>query len=280
MKSSSKLYTLITGASLGIGRSLAFECARRGMNLILIALPGRDLINIREAISRHYKVDAICFGIDLTQDEAPAEVFNFCRKNNLQVNILINNAGMGAGGLFQNIYYKQYLKMFRLNNQALVGLTYYFIRELEKHSNAHILNLSSLEAILPLPYKSVYAGTKNFTYSFSLTLREELKSSHIKVSVLCPGPTITNYEGLMRIKAHGKKSRIMVMFPKQVAQIAIKKMLQGQGIIVPGSVNYTLVRISWFIPVLTKMRILEKMFRVYRDMAPEPPVLDSGVLIN
>lgn len=260
-------YTLITGASLGIGKSLAFECAKRNMNLLLVALPGQQLLNLTNSLRRIYPIAVDCLGIDLTEDNACQKVYDWCMQKGYSVNILINNAGLGTSGLFEKIKLDYYQTMMKLNNQVLVGLTYKFLPELKKHASAYILNLSSMEAMLPLPYKSVYTGTKNFTYAFSLALREELKSDNVSVSVLCPGPTITNKEGLVRIKTQGKKSRLIVLLPRHVARIAIYKMLQGKGIIVPGRMNILLARISRIIPTATKMRILENMFRAYRTHA-------------
>lgn len=267
MNPDNKTYTLITGASLGIGKSLSYECARRGMNLILVALPGNELLILAETIKTRYGVDAIAYPVDLTEDDAPEGVWRWCSDNGYAINILINNAGIGAGGLFENINYGQYLRMLKLNNQALVGMTYYFIPELKKHANSFILNTSSMEGIIPLPYKSVYTGTKNFIYTFSLALREELKPSRIHVSVLCPGPVVTNKEGLMRLRAHGGRGKLIAMMPNQVAKIAIRKMLKGKGIIVPGRINLTLTKLIKLVPILPRMRMLEHMFRVYKTMS-------------
>ena len=260
-------YTLITGASLGIGRALAYECASRNMNLVLVALPGKELNNLTESLNKYYPIHAVSFTVDLTEEETPKKLYNWCKENNYQINILINNAGLGAGGLFEHINHEQYIKMIKLNNLALISITYYFLPELKKNREGYILNISSMEAMLPTPYKSVYTGTKNFVFSFSLALREELRSSNVKVSVLCPGPVLTNREGLLRIRAHGYRAKLIIMMPKKVANIAINKMLKGKGIIVPGYFNLTLTRISKLVPIFTRMKILESMFRVYKTQS-------------
>jgi uncharacterized protein len=268
-----RTYTLITGASLGIGKSLAYECAKRGMNLILVALPGNELFILTETIKLKYPVDAVCYPIDLTQDNAPEQLYNWCMYNHYNINILINNAGIGAGGAFESIGFNKYLTMLKLNNQALVGLTYFFINELKKNPKSFILNTSSMEGLIPLPYKTVYTATKNFIFAFSIALREELKSSKINVSVLCPGPVVTNLDGLMRIKAHGARARLITMMPSQVAKIAIRRMLGGKTIIVPGYINLALTRIIKLVPTLMRMRLLEHMFRVYKDMPQQGTII-------
>ena len=264
MQPEANYYTLITGASHGIGKALSMECASRKMNLILVALPGPDLVNIVHAIRKNYDVDVVYIPIDLTETNAPEKVFNWVKDNELIVNMLINNVGIGASGLFEYIGLDEYLMMIRLNNEVLVSLTYHFLPELKKQPKAYILNMSSLEAFLPLPYKAVYAGTKNFVYSYSLALREELKDSNVSLSVVCPGPVITNREGLLRIKSHGKHSKAIVLLPKHVARAAIFYLLKGKGVIVPGFMNIAITRLVRILPVQFKMSLLERMFRVYR----------------
>jgi hypothetical protein len=133
-----------------------------------------------------------------------------------------------------------------------------------KQSQAYILSLSSLEARLPLPYKAIYTGTKNFVYAFSLAIAQELKFSNIKVSVLCPGPVLTNPDGLSRINAHGRRSKLLMMYPEQVAAIAIRAMLKGRRVIVPGFLNSVFFKLGAILPVGMKMNILERIFRVYK----------------
>jgi len=154
--------------------------------------------------------------------------------------------------------------MMMLNNKVMVEMTYHFLPELERHKQAFILSLSSLEARLPLPYKAIYTGTKNFVYAFSLAIAQELKFSNIKVSVLCPGPVLTNPEGLSRIKAHGKRSRLLMMYPDEVARIAVRAMLKGKQVIVPGVLNAIFFKLGSILPVGMKMNILERLFRVYK----------------
>ncbi|MEN7549162.1 SDR family NAD(P)-dependent oxidoreductase [Rapidithrix thailandica] len=260
-----KKYTLITGASHGIGKEMARVFAEKKHNLILVALPGPELKEQSKELQEKYSVDVRYFGVDLTDENAPKSTYEWCKQESLSINILINNAGIGTGGIFENLDLTFYNKMIKLNNQALVGMTYHFIPELKKHSKAFILNTSSLEAALPLPYKSVYAGTKNFIYSFSLALREELKSHNIQVSVLCPGPVVTNEEGLKRINSQGAKAKIIVKMPDYVAEYAIRKMFRGKTIIIPGAVNKGCVKLGRILPTLLKMWILERVFRVYKD---------------
>ena len=261
----SKNFTLVTGASRGIGRAFAFECASRGMNLLLVALPEAALEETKKEIKEQFPVDVIAYGVDLTEPAAVQSLYNECLRQKIVVNILINNAGMGAGGRFENISDQVYLPMLKLNNQALTLMTFHFLPMLKEQAAAFILNMSSMEATLPLPYKCVYTGTKSFVYSFSLALREELASSNVKVSVLCPGPVLTNPEGLKRMSAHGNRAKMVMLMPEEVAKIGLRNLLKGRGVIVPGRINWGIVKLMKLFPTSLKMKLLERVFRVYRD---------------
>lgn len=250
---------------MGIGKALAIECARRGMNLLIVALPDEELERTVREIKAQYPVEVKAFGADLTDPAGTRRIAAYCFEERLPVSMLINNAGFGAGGLFENNSLKRYHSMQALNNRAMVDLCYLLLPVLKKHCPAFIMNTSSVEATLPLPYKTVYTGTKSFIYSFSLALNEELRSSDISVSVLCPGPVVTNQEGLVRLNEYGWKGRLIAKMPDEVAAVAIKALLKRRRVIVPGRVNRLYIAILYWFPLVLKMRLLERMFRVYRS---------------
>lgn len=258
-------YTLITGGSQGIGLAMAKECARRGMNLLLVALDEPMLHEVVRNLRKEYDVLVDCYGIDLTKENAPQTVYEWCVESRYRVNILINNAGFGRSGIFHTRNLEEYRAMMRLNNQALVEMTYHFLPMLQQSPDWHLLNMSSMEANLPIPYKAVYTGSKHFVYGFTLALREELKEHGSRVSVLCPGPTLTNEDGLKRIKTQGWRARLILKMPDEVAQVAIRQMLLGKNVIVPGRLPYLLIKLAKIFPTAPKMVILEKIFRSYKN---------------
>jgi short-subunit dehydrogenase len=270
-----KFFTLITGASQGIGKSIAKECASRGMNLFLVALQNQYLSDVEEEIKNNYNISLISFGIDLAHDDSPRKVYEFAIENGIHVNILINNVGFGTSGLFEKSDPDINIRMLKLNNQAFIGITYYFLKDLKKHTPSFILNMSSLEANLPLPYKAVYTGTKNFIYAFTLAFREELRNTGVSVSVLCPGPVVTNEDGMKRIQSQGPKAKLLVKMPDYIASLAIQKMFEKKTVIIPGLVPKIITLIGFIIPRPLKMKILEKVFRVYREHKSDPKILAS-----
>jgi short-subunit dehydrogenase len=257
------IYTLITGACKGIGKAIAYACASRGLNLLLVSNDSGCL----EAVCNEIKSKGLaceCLALDLTEDSAPLQLYQWVIDNKFKVNMLVNNVGIGKGGTFASMDISDMQYMMKLNNNVLVELTYRLLPELKKHPQSFILNLSSLEAQLPLPYKAVYTGTKNFVYAFSLAIAEELKFANVQVSVLCPGPVLTNTEGLMRMNAHGGRSKILMMYPDQVAQIALNGLFKRKRVIVPGFINTICFKIGGLLPVNVKMNLLERLFRVYK----------------
>jgi hypothetical protein len=234
------------------------------MNVLLVSNDNDCLQAVVDDIRAQKGVESHCLNIDLMEEGAAERVHQWITHNNYEVNILINNVGIGKGGTFSSMTLKDIQHMMMLNNKVMVEMTYHFLPELLKQSQAYILSLSSLEARLPLPYKAIYTGTKNFVYAFSLAIAQELKFSNIKVSVLCPGPVLTNPDGLSRINAHGRRSKLLMMYPEQVAAIAIRAMLKGRRVIVPGFLNSVFFKLGAILPVGMKMNILERLFRVYK----------------
>lgn len=137
---SNHFYTLITGASEGFGKALAIECARRKMNLILVALPGAALYSLADFITLNYAVDVKCIEKDLCKDESSIEIYNEVIALGLQINALFNNAGIGFTGLFGNGCVKQYENQIKLNVLATTLMTRLFLDMLKQNSPSYILN--------------------------------------------------------------------------------------------------------------------------------------------
>src|ERR1700741_5198861 len=149
------IYTLITGASEGLGKALAIECARRKMNLILVALPGPELYALANLIKENYPVQVISIGKDLCRDESCVELYNEISGLNLSVNMLINNAGIGSTVLFEEGAIALYEKQIKLNVLATTLITRLFLNTLQRHNHSYILNVGSLASFFYLPKKQV-----------------------------------------------------------------------------------------------------------------------------
>lgn len=272
-------YTLITGASAGIGKAMAKECAQRKMNLILVALPGSELIEYADYLQSIYDIKVHYFSTDLTEKNATKQLYEWCIKQNLSVSILINNAGVGHFGAFEGTTVDIYQNIMQLNMQVLVTLTRLFLPELKKNSSGYILNVGSASALHPVPYKCVYSATKSFVLFFSLALRSELKNTNVKVSCLCPNGVITNGEVQKRINAAGRIGRLsQIMSAEKVAYIAIEGLLTNKAVIIPGRINRTLLFAAKFLPNGFLATISANFFRniLNQDPATAIPVSLSG----
>jgi len=230
-------FCLVTGASRGLGLALAEECARLEMNLILVALADTGLPEVSHNLAQRYGTDVKYREIDLSELESPDTLFHWVREQRLAVNMLINNAGIGAHGPFSESVPAHNRAMIDLNISALVQLTQLFLPELKRQSQAYILNVASLAAFYAMPYKPVYAPTKAFVLNFSLALRAELAGTTVTVSALCPGGILTNEECRKLIAAQGFIGRISCHHPEEVARYALGQLLRNRAVIIPGLIN-------------------------------------------
>src|SRR5690554_4466653 len=231
-----RIYTLITGASCGLGKEFAIECARRGRNLILTALPGEQVSQTGQQLAQQFNVDVVAFEADLTKREEVVSLANVIN-DNYDLDILINNAGLGGALPFIEASPEYIEKIILLNMYALVMLTRLLLPNLKRQGEAYILNIASLAAFSPMPYKIVYPASKAFVYSFSRSLDAELKGTGISVSVAHPGGMKTNAEVSQRINNHHKWIRSTILSAEKVSQICIHRMLKKRKVIIPGIIN-------------------------------------------
>ncbi len=261
----SKFYTLITGASDGFGKALAIECARRKMNLILVALPGPELYYLAAFIQKNFFVDVKVFEKDLTKEtdcyDLHLQILDSC----LRVNTLINNAGIGNTQVFTETSPEFFKQQIKLNVLATTLLTSLFIPELKKYGPSHILNVGSLCSFFYLPQKQVYGATKSFIYFFSKSLHRELKYDNISVSVVCPGGMNTNFHVSLMNRKGNFLSRISILNPEQVAPIVIKKMVRGKEVIIPGAINRFSMLLDKLLPAFIKTIFTNKLMK---DLKP------------
>ena len=259
-KNKDHMYTLITGSSSGIGKALALECASKGMNVLLAALPGGDLQELEKQIRHQYNVKCHSFGVDLSVHCSSTTVHNWVRENNYKVNVLINNVGVGSKGDFEQLSPDFYYTQIHLNVVTTCILTRLFVEDLKANGPSHILNVGSMGGFFMLPQKIVYSATKAFVYAFSQGLRMELAPSGITVSVLCPGGTDSN-EKTTAINADLKGlARISILQPHEVAKEAIEKMLKGQLRIIPGFLNKVSYHVGRIVPEFVHRIFIRRTF--------------------
>jgi len=255
-----KSFALITGASSGIGKGIAWYCGSRKMNLLLISLPNEGLSEVAREIREKHDVIIDYFETDLSQLESPESVYKWVIEKKYAVNILVNNAGVAGTAVFENSDPAYSDIRIMVNIRALTLLTRYFIPELKKQEKSYILNVGSLSAFFSIPYKTVYSASKAYVVNFSRALRYELKGSPISVSVVCPNGVRTNAGTHARIEAHGAKARLTAIPVEVLAKNAIEKMLTGKFMYIPLGVNRFLILLQKFIPTALQQRMLTREF--------------------
>lgn len=230
---------LITGASGGIGLSLAKIHAANGGDLILIARNLQTLERERQDLISKFNVDVTIIAKDLTDENAAQEIYDIVHRKNIQVDYLINNAGFGAFGFFAQTDWGKEKKMMDLNMTALVHLCKLFIPEMQSRRSGRILNIASNASFQPGPTMAVYYATKAFVYYFSSALYNELKSYNISVTSSHPGPVKTGFQNAADLQ--GADTRLLKFYPilsaEFVAKESYKAMMRGKRIVIPGFLN-------------------------------------------
>lgn len=270
-------YSLITGASSGLGLAFAHEIASRSGNLALVSLPGENLSSIATHLSEQYQIDVEYFEIDLCKTDAHIQIADWIETKALQIHSLINNAGVGGSSPFETMRPEQIDRMIQLNIRATTLLTRQMLPLLKKQDHAYILNVASLASFSPIPFKAIYAASKGFIYAFSQALRFELAQTHVSVSVLNPGPIMTNQEVRERIACHGSVSKLSVVSPEKVAQTAIRGLYAGKDRIIPGYVNQVIGFFMRNLPTSVVKRAMAGVFA--KEKRLHTPVLSKAIAI-
>ncbi|NTS40001.1 SDR family NAD(P)-dependent oxidoreductase [Flavisolibacter sp. BT320] len=265
-------YTLITGASEGLGKFLALECARRRRNLVLSALPGSGLRKLAAYITGQYGVHVVYVEKDLSTEKSCYELVAAIREKGLAINCLVNNAGIGGSFGFDEKDVPFYHRQIGVNVVAPTILSRLLVADLRRHAPSHILNISSLAGFFALPNKQVYGATKAYLFRFSKSLRTELKQDNIHVSVLCPGGMDTRWELLLEHRMGANwLCRQSIMHPAKVAAIALDSMLQNKAVIVPGAWNRVFLLWNRIFPGWLKTHLVRYQTRKHSPLfAPVP----------
>lgn len=186
-------YALITGASIGIGKSLCEEYASHGYNIIAVARNKEALENIKKELETKYNIDVRIQAEDLTDDKATDRIHDYCVKEKLDVEVLINNAGMGASGDYASSDWNRQKAIIDLDVIALMHMCRAFLPDMLERGHGKIGNIASNAAFMPLAPQPSYGAAKAAVLSFSQALYEQYKNTGVSVSVICPGPVKTDF---------------------------------------------------------------------------------------
>lgn len=246
--------TLITGASSGIGLEFARICAREGHDLVLVARNRKRLEEIAAELgAAGVKVQVVA--ADLGSPDAPQQI----EREAGNIDILVNNAGLGVYGKFAETPLAEDVNLMRVNMESLVVLTKLFLPAMIQAGSGRILNVASTAAFQPGPLMALYYASKAFVLSFSEAIANELHGTGVTVTVLCPGPTLTDFQRRAKMEDSNLVKRLGAMDAASVAEAGYRGLMGGKTLVIPGVRNRMLAESVRFAPRKLVTNIARKM---------------------
>jgi short-subunit dehydrogenase len=239
---------MITGATGGLGKAFAVECARRGWDLFLTDLDASRLGALAHGLDRAYGIKVHIGVCDLTDDASRSELLRSLRRSAFRFHMLINVAGTDFEGPFVERSRQQLRTILRLNVEAALELSLALLQRSSPDRTFRIINVASLAAFFPMPSKAIYAASKRFLLDFSLALRHELRAEAATVTVLCPAGLPTNDECMRGIEAQGLFGLLTTRNIGPVASQTVEAALQGRSVVIPGWINRLLPGLGSLLP--------------------------------
>jgi uncharacterized protein len=247
-------WTLITGASSGIGAELARVFAARSCPLVLTARRHERLEALADEIRQTHGVPVEIMALDLGDREAPQDLRDMLQERGIAVHTLVNNAGFGLRGYFASLPHEKQLAMIDLNVTALTSLCRLMLPGMIERRRGGILNVASLAAFQAGPYMAVYYATKAFVLSLSEALHDEAKPHGVTVTALCPGPTESEFSETAGLK-DSRLFKAGVMSSAEVARNGFEGYEAGRAIVIPGAKNRVGAIGSKFMPRFVSRRV-------------------------
>lgn len=239
---------LITGTTSGFGKAFAEKFASMGYNIILVSRDMQKLKQQQLYLQYQYHVTVNFIAYDLTKEDAADFIIEQIDNWNIPIDFLVNNAGFNEFGLFSQTDISKEIKMIDLHIRFITQLTKHILSIMEKNNYGHILNIGSTGSFIPSPSDAVYSATKAYIMSFSNALYGEYKNTGIKITLLCPGATETEFARKANIE-QTLLFKYAVMKPDKVIKIAYPKIIKGKRLIIPGIYNKFLVFFSKIMPI-------------------------------
>lgn len=264
------MIALITGASSGMGRCFSKILAKRGFNLVIVARRRQRLVELKKEITDKYDVKVKILCHDLADPDECKQLFDEVK--NVNIDILINNAGFGVFGKFTETDLDSELKMIDVNIKAVHILTKLFMQKFTARNFGYILNVASLAGFMAGPYFSSYYASKNYVLQLTKALYEELRTdrSNVYIGAFCPGPVKTEFN-----EVAGADFAVQGLDEMQAAEYAIEKMFDGQLIILPSMTARLAAAAAKVAPSKVMLAATGKLQRSRTVHEPQEPLPDS-----
>lgn len=243
-----KFNVCISGATGGLGKAFALECASRGWDLYLTDISHDRLALLAQGLQRLYGVRVLFDPCDLTNPDARAVFWR--RTNNLgfDFNMLINVAGLDFEGAFMERDKHEIDTILKVNIEATVDMTRSVIKNRRKDDPLYIINVSSMAGFYPMPLKAIYAASKRFLLDFSRAMRQELRPRNIRVMALCPAGLATKPDTINSIKSQGWVGQVTTLQTGAVVFKTINRAMAGRSVYIPGWLNQAVTLLSSILP--------------------------------
>lgn len=232
-----KGYAVVTGASQGLGRAIALELARQGFGIIAVARTRSKLDEVVSSCATLNGNRAMALEADLVAEGAVAHLVDRIERSDLPIEVLVNNAGGAAWGMFADRPLQDHVQLIRLNVSVPIELTHRLLPFLRRNKKAYILNIGSMAGYSSLASMSTYSGSKAFVLRWSRALRMELKGTGVKVTCVCPGSVITGFTERAGMQAMDDLAKRFGHQPGPIAKAAVNAMLRGCAELVPGRLD-------------------------------------------
>lgn len=243
-----KGFVAITGATGGLGKAFAVECASRGWDLFLTDLSPKPLETLAAGLHNCYNIKVVTHTCDLAEPSSRKALFEYIAADSLRFWALINVAGIDYEGLFYEQTGQQIRTIIRLNIEGTLDITHTLLQFRAPLISFRIVNVASLAAFYPMPVKATYAASKRFLLNFSLALREEMRDAGVSVTTLCPAGLPTTIGCIQAIEAQGWMGHITTQDIGRVANMTLNAALAGKPLIIPGLVNHILQTMGAMVP--------------------------------
>ncbi|MBO7259680.1 MAG: SDR family NAD(P)-dependent oxidoreductase [Paludibacteraceae bacterium] len=258
------MLALVTGASSGIGLEYAKALAEQGYDLLIVSNQEKEIKETAISLHREWNVDVTPLYVDLTDENAVKDLVNYCHEHKMDVDVLVNNAGVFFFNELVKTDPRRIDLMLDLHVKAVTRMCRYFGEDMKKRGSGRIINMSSMSAWMTMPGINIYNATKAYILNFSRSLWYELKPHGVTVTAVCPGAVDTTLYGLSTYWRKVAVGLGVSMPPAKLVRKALKASQKGKKQTMPGLINHLFVPIikhlpDWFVfAVIKRLKQFQK----------------------
>ena len=261
-----EFYTLITGATGGLGKAFVLECAKRGDNLVLTGTNQSKLESLVQEVKQTFNsVKVVNKTCDLSSQDSRNEFFDFLEQNSININFLINNAGAIIEGEFLSHTNQEILKAIKVNCEGTIDVTQRVIKNRNKNNKLHIITIASMAGYYPMPYMATYAGTKAMLKNFMIALNKEMKGKNVFITTICPSGIPTSDAMKEAIKSQGLAGKMTACSPEKIARISLKASKKHKVVVVPKLINKFILCLSNLVGDRALSSVTGRMWKKSQD---------------